>query len=180
MRRAGLPLLIALLLAGLWLGSLKPSGEAPAPPGVAGEVRDDAGGRGSGALGDTAGADALPGAASPGPADTGDGGGPASPRRRAGPDPVRADTWLPAEAVETLALIEAGGPFPYRRDGVTFENRERLLPPKPRGYYREYTVPTPGARDRGARRIVAGGDPPEVFYYTADHYRSFRRVEGLP
>jgi guanyl-specific ribonuclease Sa len=103
-----------------------------------------------------------------------------SPRRRAGPDPVRADTWLPPEAVDTLALIEAGGPFPYRRDGVTFENRERLLPAKPRGYYREYTVPTPGSRDRGARRIVAGGDPPEVFYYTADHYRSFRRVEGLP
>jgi guanyl-specific ribonuclease Sa len=118
--------------------------------------------------------------ASAAPAEAGDTGVAEPPRRRAGPDPVRADTWLPAEAVETLALIEAGGPFPYRRDGVTFENRERLLPAKPRGYYREYTVPTPGARDRGARRIVAGGDPPEVFYYTADHYRSFRRVEGLP
>ena len=87
---------------------------------------------------------------------------------------------LPPEALETLALIQRGGPFPYRKDGTTFQNRERLLPTKPRGYYREYTVPTPGARDRGARRIVAGGNPPEVFYYTADHYSSFRQIEPLP
>ena len=86
---------------------------------------------------------------------------------------------LPAEAIETLALIQRGGPFPYRKDGTTFQNRERLLPARPRGYYREYTVPTPGARDRGARRIVSGGDPPEVFYYTADHYRSFREIAPL-
>ena len=87
---------------------------------------------------------------------------------------------LPPEAIETLALIQRGGPFPYRKDGTTFQNRERLLPAKRRGYYREYTVPTPGARDRGARRIVAGGNPPEVFYYTADHYSSFRQIEPLP
>ena len=87
---------------------------------------------------------------------------------------------LPPEAIETLALIQRGGPFPYRKDGTTFQNRERLLPAKPRGYYREYTVPTPGARDRGARRIVTGGNPPEVFYYTADHYSSFRQIEPLP
>ena len=87
---------------------------------------------------------------------------------------------LPPETIETLALIQRGGPFPYRKDGTTFQNRERLLPTKPRGYYREYTVPTPGARDRGARRIVAGGNPPEVFYYTADHYSSFRQIEPLP
>ena len=87
---------------------------------------------------------------------------------------------LPPEAIETLALIQRGGPFPYRKDGTTFQNRERLLPTKPRGYYREYTVPTPGSRDRGARRIVAGGNPPEVFYYTADHYSSFRQIEPLP
>ena len=87
---------------------------------------------------------------------------------------------LPPEAIETLALIQRGGPFPYRKDGTTFQNRERLLPAKPRGYYREYTVPTPGSRDRGARRIVAGGNPPEVFYYTADHYSSFRQIEPLP
>ncbi len=83
---------------------------------------------------------------------------------------------LPPEAIATLRLIEAGGPFPYRKDGSIFHNRERLLPDKPRGYYREYTVPTPGARNRGARRLVTGGDPPEVIYYTEDHYRSFRRV----
>ncbi len=87
---------------------------------------------------------------------------------------------LPPEAVETLALIRQGGPFRYRQDGTVFQNREGLLPQRPRGYYREYTVPTPGAQDRGARRFVTGGDPPEVFYYTEDHYRSFRRIEPKP
>jgi len=87
---------------------------------------------------------------------------------------------LPPEAVETLRLIERGGPFPHRQDGTVFQNRERLLPDRPRGYYREYTVRTPGARDRGARRIVTGGDPPEVWYYTEDHYRSFRPLEAPP
>jgi ribonuclease T1 len=81
---------------------------------------------------------------------------------------------LPPEARATLSLIRAGGPFPYARDGVVFGNREALLPKRPRGYYREYTVPTPGARDRGARRIVAGRDG--ELYYTDDHYRSFRRI----
>ncbi|MFC1463966.1 MAG: ribonuclease domain-containing protein [Candidatus Brachytrichaceae bacterium NZ_4S206] len=81
---------------------------------------------------------------------------------------------LPREAQQTLALIRRGGPFPYRQDGTIFQNRERRLPIKPRGYYREYTVRTPGERDRGARRIVmgAGGE----IYYTADHYESFVRV----
>ena len=83
---------------------------------------------------------------------------------------------LPPEALETLALIRAGGPFPYRKDGSVFQNREKLLPRMPRGYCREYTGATPGARDRGARRIVAGGEPAEVFYYTRDHYRSFKRI----
>lgn len=87
---------------------------------------------------------------------------------------------LPPEATATLALIGAGGPFPYRKDGSVFQNRERMLPDKPRGYYREYTVPTPGSRDRGARRIVAGGQPPEIYYYTGDHYRSFRRITPRP
>lgn len=81
---------------------------------------------------------------------------------------------LPREARETLALIRAGGPFPYAQDGKTFQNREKLLPQRSRGYYREYTVKTPGARDRGARRIVAGNGG--EFYYTADHYRSFQRI----
>jgi ribonuclease T1 len=86
---------------------------------------------------------------------------------------------LPVEAQATLTHIRAGGPFPYERDGVTFGNRERLLPPKPRGYYREYTVPTPGVRSRGARRIVCGGNPIIVIecYYSDDHYRSFRKIQ---
>jgi ribonuclease T1 len=84
---------------------------------------------------------------------------------------------LPAEARETLRLIDAGGPFPYRRDGIVFQNRERRLPEQPRGFYREYTVPTPGSPDRGARRIVAGDKPPVVFYYTVDHYKTFRRIQ---
>jgi ribonuclease T1 len=81
---------------------------------------------------------------------------------------------LPPEARQTLALIRAGGPFAHARDGAPFGNRERRLPEQAPGYYREYTVPTPGARDRGARRIVAGRGG-EV-YYTHDHYRTFRRI----
>ena len=84
---------------------------------------------------------------------------------------------LPTEARQTLRLIDAGGPFPYRRDGIVFKNLERRLPQQPRGYYHEYTVPTPGSTDRGARRIVTGEQPPAVFYYTDDHYRSFRRIK---
>lgn len=85
---------------------------------------------------------------------------------------------LPREARETLVLIRRGGPFPYPKDGTVFSNRERLLPKQPRGHYTEYTVPTPGARDRGARRIVAGGDPRSTgeYWYTADHYKSFQRI----
>lgn len=81
---------------------------------------------------------------------------------------------LPAEAQEVLSLIKLGGPFRYSKDGTVFGNRERRLPPQAYGYYREYTVPTPGERDRGPRRIIAGrkGD----FYYTGDHYRRFKRI----
>jgi ribonuclease T1 len=81
---------------------------------------------------------------------------------------------LPEEAAQTLERIKSGGPFPYQQDGRTFGNRERLLPGQEQGYYREYTVKTPGLRHRGARRIVAGraGE----YYYTADHYRSFSRI----
>lgn len=86
---------------------------------------------------------------------------------------------LPQKARDTYALILQGGPFPYDKDGSVFGNRERLLPVQARGYYREYTVPTPGVRHRGARRIVCGGrqaTAPEHCYYTADHYASFRRM----
>ena len=81
---------------------------------------------------------------------------------------------LPKEAIETIALIERGGPYPHDRDGIVFGNREKLLPARERGWYREYTVRTPGEKSRGARRIVAGRDG--TLYYTDDHYRSFRRI----
>lgn len=97
---------------------------------------------------------------------------PANPPR-AGPAGIPAINYdeLPREALETLILIGEGGPFPFDRDGITFQNREGILPDKPRGYYSEYTVITPGASTRGARRIVAGEDG--EFYYTDDHYESF-------
>jgi len=85
--------------------------------------------------------------------------------------------FLPPEARDTLRLIAKGGPFPHRQDGSVFQNREGHLPKKPRGYYREYTVDTPGLDHRGARRIVTGGEPPSEYYYTDDHYDSFRRFE---
>ncbi|MFG6467955.1 ribonuclease domain-containing protein [Roseateles sp. BYS87W] len=88
---------------------------------------------------------------------------------------------LPAQAQETHRLILAGGPFPYSKDGTVFGNRERQLPRQARGFYREYTVKTPGARNRGARRIVCGGTPPtapEACFYTDDHYASFKRIRA--
>ena len=85
---------------------------------------------------------------------------------------------MPRQGAETYERILQGGPFAYEKDGVVFGNRERLLPSQKRGYYREYTVKTPGSRDRGARRIICGGQPktPDTCYYTADHYGSFRKI----
>lgn len=83
---------------------------------------------------------------------------------------------LPPEARTTLQLIADGGPFPYDRDGVVFGNFEGRLPKKSRGYYHEYTVPTPGLSHRGARRIIAGGKPPREFWYTGDHYETFQPI----
>ena len=86
---------------------------------------------------------------------------------------------LPAEAQQTEKLIRSGGPFRHAKDGSTFGNRERALPAHARGYYREYTVATPGSRKRGARRIVCGGSQPaqpDACFYTADHYASFKRI----
>lgn len=98
-----------------------------------------------------------------------------------GPAPVGviAARDLPKEAHQTLALIKQGGPFPYPKDGSVFRNYEGVLPKQNRGYYREFTVKTPGARNRGARRIVSGGDPRTSgeYYYTDDHYASFRRIK---
>lgn len=115
-------------------------------------------------------------------------------QQRAGPPPAPAPTavlasnaktaglpaFLPPQASATLALIARGGPFPHPQDGEVFGNYEHLLPNEPRGYYHEYTVETPGARTRGARRIITGGNPPDVYYYTDDHYRSFRRFTLSP
>jgi ribonuclease T1 len=100
-------------------------------------------------------------------------------RERSPEIPVHA---LPTEARDTLALIHRGGPFPYSRDGIVFGNFERRLPMRQRGYYHEYTVPTPGVRSRGARRIIAGQGPGRdvrtsgEYWYSEDHYRSFSRV----
>ena len=99
-----------------------------------------------------------------------------------GPAPVLgsvSQSGLPPEAIATERLIRSNGPFAHSRDGAVFGNRERRLPVERRGYYREYTVRTPGAHDRGARRIVCGGDRPanpEACYFTDDHYTSFRRI----
>ena len=85
---------------------------------------------------------------------------------------------LPTQGKQIYALIYRGGPFAHEKDGVVFGNRERLLPLEKRGFYHEYTVSTPGAKNRGAKRIVCGGQPktPEICYYTADHYASFRKI----
>ena len=86
---------------------------------------------------------------------------------------------LPTEARIVDRQIHSGGPFAFPKDGIVFANRERALPPERRGFYHEYTVATPGARNRGARRIVCGGNPPaapEACYYTGDHYASFKRI----
>jgi guanyl-specific ribonuclease Sa len=113
------------------------------------------------------------------PTDTPDTAMPTAAPTRGPPDridglPVITLEELPPEALETLALIASDGPFPFRQDGTTFQNRERILPRKPTGYYREYTVVTPGASTRGARRIVAGAAG--ELYYTDDHYASFSRI----
>lgn len=91
--------------------------------------------------------------------------------------PGALPAFLPPEAAAVIGRIQHGGRFPHRQDGSVFGNRERRLPPHRHGYYREYTVPTPGLSHRGARRIVTGGDPPREWYYTDDHYDSFRAFQ---
>ncbi|MEO8386077.1 MAG: ribonuclease domain-containing protein [Betaproteobacteria bacterium] len=98
--------------------------------------------------------------------------------------PLVSVSELPGEARETLALIRKGGPYPYSKDGSIFSNRERILPKEPRGFYHEFTVKTPHARDRGARRVICGGalakQQPQVLetcYYTDDHYASFKKIK---
>lgn len=99
----------------------------------------------------------------------------ASDAGRATEFPVIRATDLPQEARDTLALIKQRGPFPYAKDGVVFSNRERILPRQARGYYHEYTVKTPRVKNRGARRIISGA--PGEYYYTHDHYITFKRIK---
>lgn len=148
--RRHLWLIAAVLLIGLWAWSQR-AGHAPTPAVPA----------------------SVPSASSPAAAPS-----PVGVRDRRGDEmpPVGAIA-LPPQAADVLRRIAAGGPFQHRQDGSVFQNRERRLPRQPRGYYREYTVDTPGESDRGARRIVTGGDPPSEYYYTDDHYRSFTRFE---
>lgn len=123
-----------------------------------------------------AGMPAVPGSSAPVAAPAGEVASDASRQ----PTPATRDAaralpaFLPPQARDTIARIQRGGPFPHRQDGGVFGNREGHLPRKPRGWYREYTVDTPGLRHRGARRIVTGGTPPSEWYYTDDHYDSFR------
>jgi ribonuclease T1 len=92
--------------------------------------------------------------------------------------PATVPGFLPVEARAMVARIASSGPYEHRQDGAVFGNHEGLLPAQPRGYYHEYTVETPAAHSRGARRIITGGTPPVIWYYTDDHYRSFRRFEA--
>lgn len=107
-------------------------------------------------------------------------GAPANPGATAQRSHDALPAFLPAEARQTIVLIQRGGPYPHRQDGGVFSNREQRLPDRPRGYYREYTVDTPGAGNRGARRIVTGGNPPTGWFYTDDHYETFRSFEVPP
>jgi len=152
-------LVCAVAVIALWW-SQQTTGRAHAPVGVATPAAATAS---TSAAATRAAAPAMPDAVGQG-----------APRRAASLDT------LPAEATATLDTIQRGGPYRYPRDGIVFQNREGRLPGQPRGYYREYTVPTPGASDRGARRIVTGGDPPRVYYYTDDHYRTFREIQVRP
>jgi len=147
---------LVVLLGLVWLANLGAASPTPAP---------------SRAQATSAPATATPGRATATPRPRA-----ATPTARAAADglPTIALDRLPPEAWDTIALIDQGGPFPYRNDDATFGNRERLLPRQPAGYYREYTVITPGSDDRGARRVVAGADG--ELYYTDDHYASFQRV----
>ena len=116
--------------------------------------------------------------------DTNNDGSSAPARTAAGHDSVArsgntiAESELPKQAIQTLQLIRQGGPFPYEKDGTVFGNREKRLPDQQRGYYREYTVETPGVNHRGARRIVSGGPVtrPAEYFYTKDHYETFRMI----
>lgn len=152
--RSLLRVLGAMFLCATLVGAVGCSGKKPAPA-MATTTSASAG----------SGVDAAPsGAASPSVPTPGWAKGMATVRAAA----------LPQQARDVLVLIDKGGPYQYRQDGTVFGNFEKALPQKKRGYYHEFTVKTPGERDRGARRIVTGGDG--EFFYTADHYKTFKAV----
>ena len=179
-------LLLAFALAWMWLQNLLPGQNPTSAPGEGASV--PASPSASARASDSA----AGGAPEPERSARSQPSGRSTPATRATRDGARATdrsglptcdlATLPPEATDTVRLIEAGGPFPHpRNDGVTFGNREGLLPSERRGYYREYTVKTPRASTRGARRIVTGGNPatdPPHWYYTADHYDSFCVLTG--
>lgn len=167
---AGKPVLIVVILLAVLLGAwfwLKQRGEAPpvvAEPATVTAPSETGGIR----------SEPLP---LPPPGSAGPAAPPVAASAQSAPATDALPAFLPPQARETLRLIAQGGPFPYRQDGGVFGNREGRLPRQPSGYYREYTVDTPGLGHRGARRIVTGGQPPREYYYTEDHYESFRRFE---
>ncbi|MFE2286581.1 ribonuclease domain-containing protein [Streptomyces sp. NPDC059443] len=154
--RSLLRVLGAVLLCAALVGAVGCSGKKPAPAAASTSTRSSAG--------PSAGVGAVP---------SGSGAPTATPGWAKGMATVRADA-LPQQARDVLALIDKGGPYQYRQDGTVFGNFEKVLPQKKRGYYHEFTVKTPGERDRGARRIVTGEGG--EFFYTDDHYETFKAV----
>lgn len=173
-----LAVLVLLLGGGYWLFG---RGDKPVPAVTHAPAKVDAAGRSEASLPlppveSTALGDATP-IATPPPATAGSAAGNSSTAPANPPATATLPAYLPPEARHTLDLIARGGPYPHRQDGSVFGNREGRLPRQSRGYYHEYTVDTPGLNHRGARRIVTGGNPPLEFYYSDDHYDSFRRFE---
>ncbi|TWI13480.1 ribonuclease domain-containing protein [Aerolutibacter ruishenii] len=155
-------LLAAVVLLGLWTWSKRVDNPDTTPPAPASQPATQPAPQAPGPVGTPS-----------GPADTAP--QPAAATGRTGTAAYPA--FIPPEAHPVLEAIARGGPYHYRQDGNVFQNRERRLPAQPRGYYHEFTVDTPGSDDRGARRIVTGGNPPVEYWYTDDHYRTFRRFE---
>lgn len=151
-------LLAAVVLLGLWMWSKRVDNPDTVPPTPATQSAPHSPAGAAAPEGDRA---TSPAAPAPGDAGTA----------------AAYPAFLPAEAHPVLDAIARGGPYRYRQDGNVFQNRERRLPAQPSGYYHEFTVDTPGSDDRGARRIVTGGNPPVEYWYTDDHYRTFRRFE---
>jgi guanyl-specific ribonuclease Sa len=168
--------LLALVVLG-WLATSGPAGSGGAGPSAGSNAAASTGPSAGSSTGPTS-AGSAAGPSNAGPSNAGPNAGltaAATSEPLDGSAAARPLSALPPEAAQTWRLIRAGGPFRYDQDGATFGNRERLLPSKPGGYYHEYTVPTPGSADRGARRLITGSGG--ELYYTGDHYASFVAVD---